>query len=115
MIGGVHITRSGLLHTQRRLETSAHNTANLARDRTALWRTTGIARPPAQGVSSRTTGIGISRFRGGIVMPRGFAGHPSPVLHGALEQVTVVHHYAALLRVAQTQDDMLGQLVDLAA
>ena len=48
-------------------------------------------------------------------MPRGFAGHPSPVLHGALEQVTVVHHYAALLRVAQTQDDMLGQLVDLAA
>ena len=48
-------------------------------------------------------------------MPRGFAGHPSPVLRAALEQVPVVHHSGALLRVARTQDDMLEQLVDLAA
>ena len=115
MIGGLDITRSGLLHSQRRLNATAHNAANLVTEKTALLRVTGLERPPGQGVMSRVTATAVDRFRGGALPSGVLDPRTGSFLTQAVEQVTIRHQSGALLRVAQTQDDMLGMLVDLSA
>ena len=82
MIGGLSISQSGLRHDQRRLEESAHNTANLTTAKTT-------ASPAAQ--------------------------RSAPFVDEAVEQISIVHQAGALRRVVQTQDDMLGILMDQTA
>ena len=82
MIGGLSISHSGLRHAQRRLEASAHNTANLTTAKT----------------TASTT-----------------AQRPAPFVDEAVEQISIVHQAGALRRAVQTQDDMLGILMDLTA
>ena len=115
MIGALHITRSGLLHGQRRLDASAHNTANLATDETSMLRSIGFTQPSRQGVMSQTAATGISRSRGGAPPPGILNQRAGPFVAEAVEQVTIRHQSGALLRVARTQDDMLRLLVDLRA
>ncbi len=82
MIGGFSISHSELRHAQRRLEASAHTTANLT-----------IAKTTASTTAQPT----------------------APFVDGAVEQISIVHQAGALRRAVQTQDDMLGILLDLIA
>lgn len=98
MLGGISIISSGLLLSQQRLEASAHDTANLTTVPTVDLRLE--AREASQG--------GV---KGMLVAGSG----PASSVVEAVEQITAVHHFAALKKALQTQDELVGQFLDLEA
>ena len=116
MIGGLSSpSHSGLRHIQRRLEASAHNTANLTTAATTILRVAGREEPPGQGVTSQTSGRSEVRFRGDADGAASTGRRTAPFVDEAVEQISIEHQAGALRRVAQTQDDMLGILVNITA
>lgn len=97
MLGGISSIRSGLLLNQQRLEASAHDTANLATIPAVDLRVE--AREAPGGVESTITAG---------------SGPASPVGE-AVEQRVAGHHFAALKKALQTQDELVGRLLDLEA
>ena len=96
MLRGIHTSTSGLVLNQRRLAISAHNTANLTTaDATKLR--VRAREAPQGGVEARTTGS-RAEVRS---------------IEEAVEQLDSAQHFVANARVVQTQDDMLGMLLDL--
>jgi hypothetical protein len=98
MLGNISIITSGLALNQRRLEASAHNTANLNTRPSAALRVR--AREGAQG--------GVE----GEV--RAGEGPSSPVVEG-VEQIVLIHLVVALKKALQAQSEMVGRLLDLEA
>jgi hypothetical protein len=98
MLGNISIITAGLALNQRRLEVSAHNTANLNTRPSAALRIQ--AREGAQG--------GVE----GEV--RAGEGPSSPVVEG-VARIALIHQAVALKKALQTQSEMAGRLLDLEA
>lgn len=99
MIRALHISATGLQHQQRRLYASAHNTANA---------TTG----EAEAARLRTSG----RHRGdGGVASQTYLASSTDAVREAVVQIDSAKAFAAGVRAVQTQDDMLGALLDIEA
>lgn len=98
MIRALSTSASGLRANQQRLKASAHNTANSTAPDTAKLRTRA-QEIPGDGVQTQTRASG-SKARG------------EPV-EEAVEQIAAAQNFKANVRAVQTQDDMLGTLLDL--
>ena len=98
MLRGIHTSTSGLVLNQRRLAISAHNTANLRTADAAKLRVRAREAPQG-GVEAGTTGSQAE------IRP----------VEEAVEQMVSAQHFVANARAVQTQDDMLGALLDLEA
>ena len=110
---------SGLLHHERRLEASAHNSANLGTRQTVVLGVAGREIPTA-GVRSVVSATPVTRSQipGAPSSPalgpgEGPVQEPRGLVFEAVEQMTLLHHSVSLARVVQTQDDMLGTLLDI--
>lgn len=95
MIRGLAISHSGLRFARERLRSSAHNTANATTDETVSLRTRGREHPSA-----------------GVPVELEF-GSPRQRVAEAVEQLVAVQHFASGVRSVQTQDQMLGALLDI--
>ncbi len=100
MIRALSTSALGLRANQQRLEASAHNTANSTVSETAKLRTQA-REIPRGGVQTQTRATN-SKARG------------EPV-EEAVEQIAATQNFKANVRAVQTQDDMLGTLLDLHA
>ena len=105
---------SGLLHQQQRLEASAHNSANLGTRQTVVLAVSGREIPSA-GVQSSVSAMPVVRpqisslsatTQEATLGSTGFVDE-------AVEQITIHHQNVALVKALQTQDDMLGSLLDV--
>ncbi|MDP6699348.1 MAG: hypothetical protein QGH25_06855 [Candidatus Latescibacteria bacterium] len=94
MIQGFYTSHSGLRFAQERLRSTAHNTANSPTTEMASGRTSGHERRDV-GIASEVIPA-ARRYRGEDVV----------------EMIAVSQHFAAGVRVVQTQDEMLGALLD---
>ena len=90
MIQGLSTSHSGLRFAQERLRSTAHHTAN----RTTTERASGHERREV-GVASEVVPA-ARRHRG----------------EDAVEMIAAGQHFAAGVRVVQTQDELLGALLD---
>ena len=98
MLGNISIISSGLALNQQRLEASAHNTANLNTQPTAVLRVEAHEGP-----------------QGGVEgMVVAGAGPSSPVVE-SVALISVGHQVVALKKALQTQSEMVGRLLDLEA
>lgn len=98
---------SGMHAAQRQLDTSAHNIANVPTpgfQRQAVHRT---AQPGADGVQ-----VQIGHEGPAAAVQNGDLAHLAEDL---IAQRMGAHHFAANLRTVQTQDRMLGALLDTTA
>lgn len=97
MIRALHISATGLQHQRQRLHSSAHNTANAttSESESARLRTSGYQRGDG-GVASQTQ-LGAS----------------TDAVREAVVQIDSAKAFAAGVRAVQTQDDMLGALLDI--
>ena len=97
MIRSLYTSATGLQHQQRRLHASAHNTSNAATpaDATVPLRTSGTERA-AGGVDSHAQRV-----------------ETTDALREAVVQIDSAQAFAANGRVVQTQDEMLGALLDI--
>ena len=95
MIQGLTISQSGLRSAQERLRSTAHNTANATTDETVSLRTRG--REASEGGVRTEVEIGQPRQR----------------VEDAVEMIVAEQHFAAGVRAVQTQDEMLGALLDI--
>ena len=96
MIHGLSISSSGLAFNEKRLNASAHNTANLT--------TEDAARAHVQ--AEEVPG-------GGVRSRHSASDRDIRVVDESVEQILAGHHFTANVRAAQTQDEMLGVLLDL--
>ena len=103
MIGELAISSSGLIQAQHRLRASAHNTANLTTDESAVVKVRGREHPPRGGVVSEISAR----------VERAADRRTAPHVDESVEQITASHQSAALKKAVQTQDDMLGTLLDM--
>ena len=119
MIGGLAITSSGLRHAGQRFEASVRNTASLVTERAAARQPAGREQTALRGVVADVSAPLEVRAGddsvGPAVPPAPGSYRTSRHLEGAVEQVASARYFEALARVVEAQDDMLGQLVDLAA
>ncbi len=99
MINSLSLSASGLRLQQQRLEASAHNTANTTtrKDESASLRVRGQEGP------------------GGGVVARVETGAETDVVQEAITQISSARQFQANVRAVQTQDEMLGALVDVKA
>ena len=98
MIRGISVSASGLLINQKRLEASTHNAANLTTaERTRL----------------RVDGREVER--GGVEARVRIAGEGrrDEVVEDAVEQIDAAQEFKANARAVQTQDELLGVLLDV--
>ena len=102
---------SGLLHQQQRLEASAHNSANLGTRQTVILAVSGREIPSA-GVRSAVSRTPVVRPQISSLSAEATPG-PAGFVDEAVEQIDIHHHSVALVRALQTQDDMLGSLLDI--
>ena len=94
------IARSGLQAAQLRLDSSAHNVANLG--------TPGFAR---QAVDQQA-----APAQGGVQARAGRSGQPGVALEAeAVEQMAATYAFKASLLVLRTADEMAGSLLDVCA
>jgi len=100
MTSSLHIGASGLILNQKRLEGAAHNAASAAADKRA---------------SVRVTGLEGTQGGGRPAVDLGRVGGAAEAVEGAVEQIAAVQHARADARVVQTQDEMLGKLLDIEA
>jgi hypothetical protein len=98
MLGNISIITSGLVLDQRRLEASAHNTANLNTRPSAALRVE--TQEGAQGGVEGTVVAG--------------EGPSSPVVE-SVEQIALTQQAVALKKALQAQSEMVGKLLDLEA
>ncbi len=96
MIHGLSISSSGMAFNERRLNASAHNTANLS--------TEDAARAHVQ--AEEVPGAGV-RSRHSV------SARDISAVDESVEQILAGHHFTANVRAAQTQDEMLGVLLDV--
>ena len=96
MIQGFYTSSSGLAFNERRLSASAHNTANLTTEDAVRVRVQ-TEEVPGAGVRTRHS-----------VSERDIS-----VIHESVAQILAGHHFTADVRAAQTQDEMIGVLLDL--
>jgi flagellar basal body rod protein FlgG len=94
MIQGLSTSHSGLRFAQERLRSTAHHTANRTTTEMASGRVSGHERREV-GVASEV-----------VPAARRHCGED------AAEMITAGQHFAAGVRVVQTQDEMLGALLD---
>ena len=95
----LHLCAAGLHHQQHRLSASAHNTANAGVDE-------------AKAVRLRASGV--QRENGGVKTHTQQASSMD-ALREAIVQIDSAKSFAAQVRVVQTQDDLLGTLIDIKA
>ena len=96
MFQGLSISSSGLVFNEKRLDASAHNTANLTTEDTAGVHVQAEEVPGA-GVRSRHS----------------VSDQDISLVHESVEHILAGHHFTANVRAAQTQDEMLGVLLDV--
>ena len=94
MLQGLTISQSGLRSAQERLRSTAHNTANATTEETVSLRARGREAP--EGVCTKIE-----------------LGQPHQRVEDAVEMITAERHFAAGVRAVQTQDEMLGALLDI--
>ena len=97
MMRSLYLGATGLHHHQHRLSASAHNTATAGVDE-------------AEAVSLRVSGV--QRENGGVQT------HTQQVsstdaLREAVVHINAFQSFVAQVRVVQTQDDLLGTLIDI--
>ncbi len=98
MIPGLSTSTSGLVFSQNRLHASAHNTVNL-----------------------NTKDAAKAKVRGGEISQEGVRARYSvsdgeiAFVEEAVEQILSGYHFTANLRTVETQDQMLGALLDVRA
>ena len=95
MLRGLAISHSGLRFAQERLRSTAHYTANATTAETASLRALGRERPEG-GVETEVE-----------------LGRPLKRVDEAVELIAASQHFAAGVRAVQTQDEMLGALLDI--
>ena len=96
MIQGLSISSSGLAFNEKRLNASGHNTANLTTEDAARVH------------------VEAEEVPGAGVRARHSASHQDiRAVDESVEQILVGHHFTANVRAAQTQDEMLGVLLDV--
>ena len=94
MLQGLTISQSGLRSAQERLRSTAHNTANATTEETVSLRARGSEAP--EGVCTKVE-----------------LGQPHQRVEDAVEMIAAERHFAAGVRAVQTQDEMLGALLDI--
>ena len=94
MIQGLSTSHSGLRFAQERLRSTAHNIANSTTMETALLSMRGRERP-----------------EGGVATEVYLDAHRHRV-EETVEMIAASQHFAAGVRAVQTQDEMLGALLD---
>ena len=95
MLQGLTISQSELRSAQERLRSTAHNTANATTEETV-----SSARSWARGA-------------GGRVCTKVELGQPHQRVEDAVEMIAAERHFGAGVRAVQTQDEMLGALLDI--
>ena len=96
MLQGLAISYSGLQHAQQRLLSVAHNTANAAVAETV----------PLRAVGRELPGVGVET--------RVEIAHRAQRVGDAVDLISVSKNFAAGIRAVQSQDAMVGSLLDLA-
>ena len=99
MTSSLYLCATGLHHQQQRLSASAHNTANVGVDET-------------EAVRLRVSGV--QRESGGVQTHTQQASS-TDALREAVVHIDPAQSFAAQVRVMQTQDDLLGTLIDIKA
>ena len=99
MTSSLYLCATGLHHQQHRLSVSAHNTANV-----------GVYEAGAV----RLRASGMQRENGGVQTHIQQSSSTS-ALREALVRIDSAQSFAAQVRVVQTQDDLLGSLIDIKA
>ena len=94
MLQGLTISQSGLRSAQEGLRSTAHNTANATKEETVSLRARGSEAPEG-------------------VCTKGELGQPHQRVEDAVEMIAAERHFAAGVRAVQTQDEMLGALLDI--
>lgn len=97
MIRSVYTGATGLRHQRHRLSASAHNTANAGVDE-------------SKAVRLRTNGV--QRDSGGV-QTQTLRATSADALREAVVHIDSAQAFAAQVRVVQTQDDLLGSLLDI--
>jgi flagellar hook-associated protein FlgK len=95
MLQRLTISRSGLRFAQQHLRSTAHNTANATTAERSSLRVRG-RQAPEGGVRIEVE-LGQTRQR----------------VEDAVEMIAAEQHFAAGVRAVQTQDNMLGALLDI--
>ena len=95
MLQRLTISRSGLRFAQQHLRSTAHNTANAITAERSSLRVRG-RQAPEGGVRIEVE-LGQTRQR----------------VEDAVEMIAAEQHFAAGVRAVQTQDNMLGALLDI--
>jgi len=98
---------SGLRAAQLRLDVSAHNVANVQTPGFQRQQVQQTTQPATGGVNAQVGQEPASLTQG----PDGF----SRLAEDMVEQRISLYSFAASLRTVQTQDDMLGTLLDVRA
>ncbi len=95
MLQRLTISRSGLRFAQQHLRSTAHNTANATTAERSSLRVRGRQAPE-----------GRARIEVEL-------GQPRQRVENAVEMIAAEQHFAAGVRAVQTQDNMLGALLDI--
>ena len=95
MLQGCTISQSGLRSAEERLRSTAHNTANATTEAPVSLRVRGREAPEG-GVRTEVE-----------------LGQPHQRVEDAVEMIAAEQHFAAGVRAVQTQDEMLGALLDI--
>ncbi len=95
MLHRLTISRSGLRFAQQHLRSTAHNTANATTAERSSLRVRGRQAPEG-------------RVRIEVEL-----GQPRQRVEDAVEMIAAEQHFAAGVRAVQTQDNMLGALLDI--
>ena len=96
MLHRLTISRSGLRFAQQHLQSTAHNTANATTAERSSLRVRG-RQAPEEG-----------RVRIEVEL-----GQPRQRVEDAVEMIAAEQYFAAGVRAVQTQDNMLGALLDI--
>lgn len=103
MIRAFSTSASGLRANQQSLQASAHNTANLTTEEAAKVR---VQSKEVKGGGVQTQ----AKVTGGAAQIE-----PVEEAEEAVEQITAAQNFKANARSVQTQDEMLGALLDIKA
>ncbi len=95
MLQRLTISRSGLRFAQQHLRSTAHNTANATTAERSSLRVRGRQAP-----------------EGGVRIEVEL-GQPRQRVEDAVEMIAAEQHFASGVRAVQTQDNMLGALLDI--
>jgi len=95
MLQGLTSSQSGLRSAEERSRSTAHNTANATTEAPVSLRARGREAPEG-GVRTEVE-----------------LGQPHQRVEDAVEMIAAEQHFAAGVRAVQTQDEMLGALLDI--